>query len=45
VAAEARAAGKAVRQLVVEKGLLTAEQFDALVSAEAVMRLGSPPKK
>jgi aspartate ammonia-lyase len=45
VAAEARAAGKTVRQLVVEKGLLTGEQFDALVSAEAVMRLGSPPKK
>jgi len=46
VAAEARTAGKTVRQLVVEKGLLTGEQFDALVSAEAVMRLGSPtPKK
>ena len=46
VAAEARTAGKTVRQLAVEKGLLTAEQFDALVSAEAVMRLGSPtPKK
>jgi aspartate ammonia-lyase len=45
VAAEARAAGKTVRQSAIEKGLLTAEQFDALVSAEAVMRLGSPAKK
>jgi aspartate ammonia-lyase len=42
VAQEARDTGKTVRQLVVEKGLLSAEQFDALVSAEAVMRLGSP---
>ncbi|MCX5683986.1 MAG: aspartate ammonia-lyase [Planctomycetota bacterium] len=45
LAGEARAAGKTVRQLAVEKGLLTAEQFDALISAEAVMRLGSPTKK
>jgi aspartate ammonia-lyase len=44
VAAEARASGKPVRQLVIEKGLLTGDQFDALVSAEAVMRLGSPPR-
>jgi aspartate ammonia-lyase len=44
VAQEARDTGKTVRQLVIEKGLLAAEQFDALVSAEAVMRLGSPMK-
>jgi aspartate ammonia-lyase len=42
VATEARDTGKTVRELVIEKGLLAAEQFDALVSAEAVMRLGSP---
>jgi aspartate ammonia-lyase len=45
VAAEARAAGKPVRQVVVEKGLMTGDAFDALVSSEAVMRLGSPPKR
>jgi aspartate ammonia-lyase len=45
VAQEARATGKTVRQLVAEKGLLAPEQFDALVSSEAVMRLGSTPKK
>jgi aspartate ammonia-lyase len=45
VAVEARATGKPVRQLVIEKGILTGEQFDARVSSEAVMRLGSPPKK
>ena len=44
VAQEARASDKTVRDLVIEKRLLTAEQFDALVSAEAVMRLGSPMK-
>jgi aspartate ammonia-lyase len=42
VATEARASGKTVREVVVEKGLMAAEQFDARVSAEAVMRLGSP---
>jgi aspartate ammonia-lyase len=44
VATEARASGKSLRQLVIEKGLLTGEQFDALVSGEAVMRLGSPKR-
>jgi aspartate ammonia-lyase len=43
VAEEARATGKTVRQATVEMGLLTGEQFDALVSSEAVTRLGSPP--
>ncbi|MFZ5831636.1 MAG: aspartate ammonia-lyase [Planctomycetota bacterium] len=33
--------GKSIRDLVIERGLLTAEEFDALVSAERSMRLGS----
>ncbi len=42
IAREAAAAGKTVRGLVLEQGLLTAEQFDELVTAEAVCRLGMP---
>ena len=34
--------GKPVREVVVEMGLLTAEEFDELTSPEAVTRLGSP---
>ncbi|MBP1751997.1 MAG: fumarate lyase [Geobacteraceae bacterium] len=45
VADEALAQGKSVRELVVEGGLLTAELFDDLVSAESVTRLGSPLMK
>ncbi|MCX5670150.1 MAG: aspartate ammonia-lyase [Planctomycetota bacterium] len=45
VAGEAQAMGKTVRQVVIDRGLLTGPQFDALVSSEAVTRLGSPPKK
>ena len=45
VAEEAQATGKTVRQVVIDRGLLTGPQFDALVSSEAVTRLGSPPKK
>jgi aspartate ammonia-lyase len=42
VAAEARAAGSTVRAACLNQGLLTADEFDALVSPEAVCRLGSP---
>lgn len=45
VAEEAQAMGKTVRQVVIDRDLLTGPQFDALVSSEAVTRLGSPPKK
>ena len=45
VAEEARATGKTVRQLVVERGLLSGEAFDSRVASEAVTRLGSPPKE
>ena len=34
--------GKTVRQIVVERGIVTAEEFDYLTSPEAVTRLGSP---
>ena len=40
---EATERGAAVREVVVDSGLLTAEQFDELLSAEAVCRLGTPP--
>ena len=42
---EARAKGISIRRLVIEKGLLDAESFDELVSAESVTRLGSPLRK
>ncbi len=42
VAKSAAAQGKSVRQVVLEKGLLRPEEFDALISAERVTRLGSP---
>jgi len=34
--------GKTIKQLAIDEGMLTAEQFDELVSPEAVCRLGSP---
>ena len=42
IAATARETGRTVRDLAIAHGHLTAEEFDALVSAEAVTRLGSP---
>jgi aspartate ammonia-lyase len=45
VAAAAAAEGRTIREIVIERELLTAEEFDALVSAEAVTRLGSPPRR
>ena len=36
---------KSLRDLVVERGLATSEEFDQLVSPESVTRLGSPIKK
>jgi len=41
VALDARASGKSIRDLVIERGLLTAEAFDEAISPEAVTRLGS----
>jgi len=34
-----------LREVVIDRGLLTGEEFDELVSAEAVTRLGSPLRK
>jgi aspartate ammonia-lyase len=42
VAEAARTEGKSIRAVVVERGLLTAEKFEELISPEAVMRLGMP---
>lgn len=41
VARTAQAESKTVRQVVLEQGLLTAEQFDQAVAPDAVTRLGS----
>ena len=43
LAAKAREAGRSLRDVAVEEGALTSEEFDELVSAEAVTRLGSSP--
>ena len=42
LADEASRTGVTLRELVVEKGILTAEAFAELISAEAVCRLGHP---
>ena len=41
IAAEMKASGRSTREIVVQRGLMTGEEYDQLVSAEAVMRLGS----
>jgi len=41
LARDAQAAGRSLRDWAVERGLLTAEQFDEAVSPQRVMRLGS----
>ncbi len=41
VGASARDSGRSVREVVLQSGLLTPEQFEQLVSPESVMRLGS----
>ena len=45
VAAEAARTGRSIREIAVGGGLLDAESFDALISPEAVCRLGSPDIK
>lgn len=45
IAAAARESGRSIRQVVLERGLLTAEDFEEMVSAESVTRLGSPLRK
>ncbi len=45
VAAAAQAEGKTVREVVVERGLLSEDEFDLLISPEMVTRLGSRERK
>jgi aspartate ammonia-lyase len=45
IAARARAEEKSVRQIVLEEGCLSADQFDRLISPESVARLGSPDRE
>jgi len=45
VAQTAQAEGKSIRQIVLERGLLTELQFAQAVSPEAVTRLGSGQDK
>lgn len=45
IAADAKATGSGVRAVVLERGLLSAEDFDDMISAESVTRLGSPLRK
>lgn len=45
VAADARNQGKTIRELAINTGLLTKAEFEALISPEAVTRLGYPIKK
>jgi aspartate ammonia-lyase len=45
LAEESRRRGISIREIALNDNLLTAEQFDALISPEAVCRLGSPDIK
>jgi aspartate ammonia-lyase len=45
IAEQSRRDGVSIREIVVKEKLLSAEQFDALISPEAVCRLGSPDNK
>lgn len=45
VAADAAATNLTIRALVIDRGILSADDFDELVSAENVTRLGSPIRK
>ena len=45
VANQARAEGKSIKQVVIERGLISAEEFGKLISPHNVMRLGHPLTK
>jgi aspartate ammonia-lyase len=45
IASEASCSSKSIRSILVERGMMTVEQFDELTSAESVTRLGSPAGK
>jgi aspartate ammonia-lyase len=42
VARAATDSGRPIRDIILERGLLSAEAFDALITPEAVTRLGTP---
>jgi aspartate ammonia-lyase len=42
IAGEVAGSGRSIRTILIERGLMTHEEFDELISAESVMRLGSP---
>jgi aspartate ammonia-lyase len=44
IATEAQASGRTIRQIVLERKLLTSEEFDQAISPAAVMQLGSRPE-
>jgi aspartate ammonia-lyase len=44
IASQADETGKSIRQIVIDMELLSADEFDELVSPQRVMRLGSDPK-
>ena len=44
IARSVRDERRSVREIVLERGLLGADEFDQLVSHETVMRLGAPPR-
>ena len=41
----AQDSGRSIKQAAIDEGLLSEDEFDALVSPEAVCRLGSPPRR
>jgi aspartate ammonia-lyase len=45
IGAIARSTGKKIREVAIENGFLSAEDFDRLISPENVSRLGSPEKE
>ena len=40
IAKEAQQQNRTIRQIVIEQGIMSAEQFEQLISPEAVCRLG-----
>jgi aspartate ammonia-lyase len=42
IAKQAKVEGKTVREVVLQEGILTEQAFDALVTPEALLRLGTP---
>jgi aspartate ammonia-lyase len=45
IARSARESGGSIREVVIERGMMSGEEFDRLVSPESVTRLGSPINK